>query len=105
MIERVVQDEGRGEAPAARNRKAAAWRGHCGREEDGGLETRTAKRRKRPSAASRNRIWNCPQITFTTYYVAGIEADMKTRNSPSASICVICGQMLFLLPAAGWKRE
>ena len=46
--------------------------------------------RKEPSAASRNRFRNCPQITR-------INADMKKTNSPSASICVICGQMPFLL--------
>jgi hypothetical protein len=46
-------------------------------------------------ARGRNRNRSCPQITFTTYYVAGINADIKNRNSSSASICVICGPRPF----------
>ena len=50
-----------------------------------------------PERRSRDRIRNCPQITQ-------INADMKKRNSSSASICVICGQRPFLL-AFQWNFE
>jgi hypothetical protein len=62
MIERIVQDDARRDGPAARNGKGAARRGHCGAGEDGGVEVMAAQRRKRRSAASRNRNWTWPQM-------------------------------------------
>jgi len=51
MIERHVQDEARRDGPARLNGKAPARRGHCGPDDDGGVEKMGAKRRKRHSAA------------------------------------------------------
>jgi hypothetical protein len=109
MNERIVQDERRGKGPAARNRKRPARRRHCGAGDNGGLEKMAAKRRKRRTAASRNRIRSWPQITGDadrenaleeeqterTAFFPGFLRCLLFRNSSFAFICVTCAYIAF----------
>jgi hypothetical protein len=92
MIERIVHEDARRDGPATLNRKAGARRGHCGPDDEGGVEKMAAKRRKRDTPGSRYHNRSCPHLMR-------INAEMKRRTSSSGSICAIAATRQ-LLPGA-----